>query len=244
MFVTRRRKAAEGQEEASEASEEKPRGRRRWSRARRPEEKEARRAAILTAAVEILDGEGLAGASLSAIARRAGISKANTYRYFESREAILLAVALADIEDWTADLARRLEPLVGSGDVEAVARALAACTSARPRLCGLITVLSSVLEHNVSAEVIVEFKRGFNGLMGPPIEAIDGALPGLDAEQTRAFMTFFYVFVAGCWPIAHPPEVVREVHAKAEFEGMRIEFEPTVQAHAQTLLTGLLVKVR
>ncbi|EDM75085.1 transcriptional regulator, TetR family protein [Plesiocystis pacifica SIR-1] len=193
--------------------------------------------------MELLDGDGLVGATLSAIARRAGISKANTYRYFESREAIMLAIALADAEDWTADLARRLEPLVGSGDVEAVARELAACTSARPRLCRLITVLSSVLEHNVSAEVIADFKRRFNALMDGPIEAIDAALPGLDAEQTRGFMTFFYIFVAGCWPIAHPPEAVAELHTRPEFEGMGVDFEAAVQAHAQTLLTGLLAKV-
>ena len=61
-----------------------------FERARQPEQKELRREAILEAATELLAEKGLHDISLSAIARRAKLSKANLYRYFESREAIFL----------------------------------------------------------------------------------------------------------------------------------------------------------
>ena len=48
-----------------------------WQRARKPEQKEERREAILAAAGRLLDAEGLEGTGLNAIAREAGISKAN-----------------------------------------------------------------------------------------------------------------------------------------------------------------------
>ncbi len=82
-----------------------------WQRARRPEQKAERRDAIVAGALSLLDEEGVEGTTLSEIARRAGVSKANCYRYFESREAILLAVAIDEARGWAAELANRLGPL-------------------------------------------------------------------------------------------------------------------------------------
>ena len=60
-----------------------------WQRARRPEQKQQRQSAIIAAARKLVDEGGVDNATLSAIAKSAGISKANCYRYYESREAIL-----------------------------------------------------------------------------------------------------------------------------------------------------------
>ncbi len=59
-----------------------------FQRARKPEEQQLRRAAILAAAAELFDAEGAQGAGLNAIAARAGFTKSNVYRYFESREEV------------------------------------------------------------------------------------------------------------------------------------------------------------
>ena len=91
-----------------------------WQRARRPEQKAERRRAILEATLALVDESGVEGATLSEIARRAGLSKANCYRYFESREAILLELTLADSAAWMTDIEGCLAELAGSGDVDAV----------------------------------------------------------------------------------------------------------------------------
>ena len=80
------------------------------SRARRPEQKRARQDAILAAAITLLDDNGLEPTSLSAIARASGVSQPNIYRYFESREAILLAVTLDEVDAWLVE-PRREWPL-------------------------------------------------------------------------------------------------------------------------------------
>ncbi|HJL16280.1 MAG TPA: TetR/AcrR family transcriptional regulator [Sandaracinaceae bacterium LLY-WYZ-13_1] len=51
------------------------------------------RAALLEAAVEVLRERGVQGASLRECARRAGVSHAAPYRHFESKDALLTAVA-------------------------------------------------------------------------------------------------------------------------------------------------------
>jgi AcrR family transcriptional regulator len=133
-----------------------------WQRARRPEHKAARRDAILAAAISLLDEQGVEGATLTEIARRAGLSKANCYRYYESREAILLSVTLDEARAWTTSIVDRLTSLAGSGDIDGVAQVFASTSAERPRLCMLISCLSSVLERNVSAEAIASFKRAFH----------------------------------------------------------------------------------
>ena len=59
--------------------------------------KEARPAEIVDAALEVFAEKGFAAAKLDDIARRAGISKATLYLYFESKEEIFRAVARAAV---------------------------------------------------------------------------------------------------------------------------------------------------
>src|SRR5215467_3369579 len=59
--------------------------------------KEARPGEIVEAALEVFAEKGFAAAKLDDIARRAGISKATLYLYFETKEEIFRAVAQAAI---------------------------------------------------------------------------------------------------------------------------------------------------
>ncbi len=213
-------------------------GSRSWTRARRPEQKQIRRATILATTTALLDEHGLDDTTLSAIARASKISKANIYRYFESREAILLEVALDAGRAWIDDALQALAPIAGSGDVDAVADALASTLAAHPRLCMLVASLSSVLEHNVGAPVVAEFKLRFTGLIGGLVGALHAAVPSISLDDSRAFISYFYLFVAGSWPAANPPPAVVEVLARPEFAHMCIDFDTALRHHAVTLLRG------
>lgn len=210
-----------------------------WQRARRPEQKQERRDTILGAAVELLDEEGLEATTLSAIARTAEISKANLYRYFESREAILLEVTLEETREWIEALAAALRPLAGSGDLAAVADALARSLHERPRLCTLLSALASVLEHNVGVEVVVEFKRRFHGLLTEIVAAVIAAVPGLAAADAELFLRSVFFVVVGTWPAANPPPAVAEALERDELAGLCVDFAATVRTHAYVLLRGL-----
>ncbi len=67
---------------------------------------EARKAAILKAALAVFARQGLDGASVEAIAQAAGISKANLLYYHPSKEALYLAVLEQGLSAWLAPLAR------------------------------------------------------------------------------------------------------------------------------------------
>ena len=100
--------------------------------------------------------------------------------------------------------------------------------------------LWSVLERNVGVEPIAEFKRSFIDVMRAPVDSLENALPSLSADDASAFMTFFFLFVAGSWPAANPSPIVVEVLGREEFAGHCIVFEDVLRTHAQTVLRGLL----
>lgn len=63
-------------------------------------------AALTTAALELLDEEGLDRVTVREVARRVGVSSAAPFRHFADRRALLAAVAdavLADFRQWQAD---------------------------------------------------------------------------------------------------------------------------------------------
>ena len=95
-----------------------------WRRARRPEHKLVRKEAILSAARYLVDTEGVEGTTLSDIARQANLSKANCYRYFENREAVLLQVVLEETRDWTDAIVDGLYRLSRNGDVRSRQRTI------------------------------------------------------------------------------------------------------------------------
>ena len=71
---------------------------------RRVRRSEAKRAAILDAALTIFSRNGLAGTSAEEIATAADVSKTNLFYYFPSKEEIYLEVLRRLLEDWLAPL--------------------------------------------------------------------------------------------------------------------------------------------
>ncbi len=210
-----------------------------WQRARSPEQKEQRRAEILAAAAALFERDGLDGAGLNAIARQAGLSKANLYRYFESREAIFLHLVLEDYREWVGAVEHALAPLAGSDDEEALVRALVKLYSARPRLCSLASALASVLERNVSVDAVVDFKTRSMEVLLRLANSVQVAMPSLDMEGTRQFLFTAQFLVVGMWPAAHPPPAVQEALARPELQWACVDFETDLERALVLQLRGL-----
>ena len=109
-----------------------------YQRARSPEQKAERTEQILSAAEAMLaEGQDSSALSLNVLAKRAGMAKSNIYRYFESREAVLLALLEDRTARWGEDVVAQLEALPPSGDdrgrLETVAELLATGMLATPR---------------------------------------------------------------------------------------------------------------
>ncbi len=215
-----------------------------FTRARRPEEIAQRRDEIVQAAATLLDQQPLESISLNAIAREAGMAKSAVYRYFESREAIFLKILEQDWRRWLADAAVVLAPLQGSDDVAAVARALTTATVKHPRLCWLVSSLASVLEHNLSEEVVLAFKQQSLQLGLGLVNDLHAAMPSITVPKLVDFLHPAFALIAGLWPLSHPSDTVRKIMSRPEFAPFQPDFAAQFERTLCMTLSGLLQEGR
>jgi AcrR family transcriptional regulator len=211
-----------------------------FQRARRPAQKQQRREAILAAAAALLEEGGLDAVGLNPIARRAGIAKSNIYRYFESREDVLLQLLAEDEAIWVGKLELALAPLAGSCDPRGVARIVSQTLVAERRLCVLSTVLGNVLEQNVSKETVVSFKQQALALGIRIANSLQAALPSLSRDVVMHLQHAIHGAVAGLWPLSHPTPLVAEVLERPEFEVFQHDFARDLERSVTWLVEGAL----
>lgn len=209
-----------------------------FQRARKPEEIQARRETLLAAAAELFDAEGPLGAGLNAIAARAGFTKSNVYRYFESREEVLLSLFLAEMQQLVPALTEGIAA-TPDGDLDAVAHVVARQFASRPRLGQLTSILSSTLETNVSEDTIVTVKRTMGGMAAEMAAALRTRLPGASAEDALWAITMIGGLVAGLWPGAHPAPVAERVLSRPEFARHRPNIERDLPRAVRAILASI-----
>ncbi|WP_410594483.1 TetR family transcriptional regulator [Amycolatopsis sp. lyj-23] len=186
-----------------------------FQRARRPEQVEARRRAILAVAGELLAERPVAEISLRELSCRVGLAKSNVLRYFDSREAVFLEVLDGLWTAWLDDLAEALgepgpaEP--GFVREERIAGTIAATLTGRRVLCELLSAMAPVLERNIPVEYARGFKRRAAANTGRLGELVRARVPELPPGEARHFADGVVVLLSGSWPAAHPTAAVAAV---------------------------------
>lgn len=207
-----------------------------FQRARRPEQIEARRTAILAAARELLAQRPVAEISLRELACRVGLAKSNVLRYFDSREAVFLEVLDGEWTDWLDGLA------FGESDgLERVAGTIAKTLAERRLLCELISSMAPVLERNISLEFARDFKRRAAANTERLGTLVRKRVPELSDDAARHFALGVVVLVSGAWPLANPTDVVAV--ATAELGGVP-SFADGLAEGLTNLLAGLVARRR
>lgn len=208
-------------------------------RARQPEQITLRREQLLAAAAELFDAEGPSGTGLNAIAAKAGFTKSNVYRYFESREQVLLEL----FRDEFVKLADAMEAAISSqpsGDVRALAETISATFLAHSRCCALIAILASTLEQNVSEDTIASTKRHMNAQNARIVAALAERLPGSTPVDCGWAIAMTGTLLVGMWPNANPPPAARAVLARPEFTHLRVDLSRDLKRVAQALLQSIV----
>lgn len=211
-----------------------------FQRARKPAEKAQRREQILQTARrwldETLDSSGL---SLNGLARAAGMAKSNVYRYFQSREAVLLEVLATEWIAWHDRLLAALEQEPRPLTAERLAELLARSVAERPTLAHLTSVLPSVLEHNVDPQTVASFKEAGVGLFTSAAEAMHEACPRHPVAAHLELLHHAFALVVGSWPLSNPCPEIAAVMDRPSLAMMRREFEPDMVRVLTLLLRGL-----
>ncbi len=206
-------------------------------RARTPEAKAKRRAAILAATRALLGQGGLEQTTLSAIATEASITKSNIYRYFESREEILMRVMTEDLHHASAALTQALtkpQPL------PEVATMLAGGLASNPRLCLLISITASTLEHNISTDTLREIKHELITSLETTAKALHIAVPDFSQKQTEVAVQILWTLTIGLWPHSTPGPALKALYEEPEFTRFKQDFGEKLTLSTHVMLKGLI----
>jgi AcrR family transcriptional regulator len=115
------------------------------------------RDALIAAAQDILEADGLSALSLRAVARRAGVSPAAPYHHFPDKQALLDAVAERGFDALTAAMTTRMNRVRGAAArLDASGIGYVAFAVANPALCGL---MFSPVGQNPSAGTALDSAR-------------------------------------------------------------------------------------
>jgi AcrR family transcriptional regulator len=210
-----------------------------FRRARRPEQKQERRAAILRAARELAAGSGVRNVSLGFIASAVGLAKSNVVRYFGTREEIYLELTTQEWQDYERVVIRRLAAASGLDEVVDV---LAGELEQRPLFCDLIGECATTLEHNVSLDVVRAFKLDAVRVVSELGAAIARAHPSLTSSEGVELAAAAVTIAGVLYPMATPPPVVAQLYAEEPaLAAICPQFTPTLKRMLMAIAVGLPV---
>ncbi|MET9566230.1 TetR/AcrR family transcriptional regulator [Streptomyces tauricus] len=210
-----------------------------FQRARSPEAKRLREAAILDAARALGAEHGIRQVTLTDIAARAGMHKSALLRYFETREEIFLRLTAAGWQEWSPALAARLREIKEPGPA-AVAQAFAATLAERGMFCDLLAQAPLNLERNVSVDAVRDFKLATLAAREDIFAALDEQLPRLDRDSALDVIATAVALAGAFWQIATPgPEIAELYRSDPRLAHAVVEVEPRLARILTATISGM-----
>lgn len=209
-----------------------------FKRARQAEQKAERRAGILAKARELCAEHGILNWSLNELGRRAEVNKSNLYRYFGSREEILMTLMA---EETGAFVTAFKEATAGRTlTAREFAKIIAQQYATQSFLCDLLSLSSTLFEHNVDLEKIRDIKLGSLSQMDEIAQVIADCLSGVDEDVAGQIAFTSGVMAAGLWPMANPAAPMRKLTQFEGLERLHFDFESQMEQMMVAYITGIV----
>jgi AcrR family transcriptional regulator len=208
-------------------------------RARKVEDKELRRSAMLAAARALFSERGWAGFAMADVAARAGVVRGTLYLYWPTKEELLLSLLEELLWQWLDELDGRLDETRVPVGPRKLATIVCDSLAGHEPLGRLLAVLQTLLEHNVSRESIVRFKSELALRLSATGARLDRQIPLGDGEGLRVLLHLNALLV-GLVQMADSAPLVQEVLAEPALSILKVELPRELRAALTTYLVGLI----
>lgn len=169
-----------------------------WQRARQDDQIEQREAQILQAASDLFDCYRYDDITLAKIAKVAGFTRSNLYRYFSTREDVFLTLMSRDMDSWVTHVTKLME----RSDIspETFVDQWMPIVLGNPRMMRFYELLAGVFEQKASAERLLVFKQRLNEQLSEIIDQLLQKNLFASAEGASRFLVTHLAFVSGLYP--------------------------------------------
>lgn len=212
-------------------------------RARRDEDKAARRRAILAVAARLLGRQQYHRITMAEVARRCSLAKGTLYLYFRSKEELFLATLEDELAQWFDALTAELHRIVPGPDApERFAAAVTRTLVERETFADLLSLLHTVLEQNIDEDSALAFKQMLLHKIQQGAQVVERAVPELPEGSGGRVLLRLHALLVGLRQMADPAPVVAQVLARPEMEALRIDFGPELAATLAAMVRGMVVE--
>ncbi|MFC1785009.1 TetR family transcriptional regulator [Candidatus Neomarinimicrobiota bacterium] len=210
-----------------------------WTRARSGEQKEQRINEIVLATESLYKKFGYEEITFVQIAKEAGFTRSNLYKYFKSKEEIFLEFLKYDIKLWKNDL---LNDFYKDGyySIDEFSEIWADLLKKNRRLIELISILYEHLEKHASFESLLNFKESFSEVFQLMAEHLVNKIEGLSFEKVIEFFSLQSALGIGLFQMADLSDNQLKVLEKPKYSHYKIDFHEKFTKGVKYILAGLL----
>lgn len=194
-----------------------------FRRARTNLQIEERRKEIIQAVSNILENGDIDDVNFKAISEMTSIARPTIYKYYKTKEEILLDILSDDIKVWTnivEDFTNNNQTL----SKEAFSEALALAFDRSPRMLKFLSLLSTVFEQNCSLEKLVEFKKEMMQEMSSLYRSMSKYFPEASHQELEMTLVTIMSFISGLYPMTHNSEKQIEAMRLADYKPISTDF--------------------
>ena len=205
--------------------------------ARTLEQKTAKADAIAAAALSLQREVRFEDWTVSQVARRAGVAKGTVFLYFETKEALGLAVAQRLLGDWLDELDRGLAD--GSATTSAaVAQTIARSLESRGPLRRTVALIG-LMEHAAGRAAVERYRGWLLERLQHTGAAVERSLPFLREGEGLRLLLLVQALIVGYQSLAEPTPVVQSVLGLPQYAPLRLEFRRAIAESVWMQLEGL-----
>ncbi len=212
-------------------------------RARQVHQKEERRQVILGAALDLFERSPFQAITTALVASKSGLAKGTIFIYFKTKEELFLVLAeeglLKFFEALDEALSESKDPLSPNAVTSQVSIAL----QGQPHLTRLMSLLYTVLEHNVDRLTALRFREFLATRTTRTARYLEQRLPFLAPGQGLELMFQIHVLALGIGQVADPAPVVKELLQAPGLYIFDTPFGPSFERSLNALVMGLQAQV-
>ena len=205
-------------------------------RARSPEKKLARRMETLDVAHDLLTSKGIDLFSMEDLAKETGLARASLYRYFGSREEVLLALYQQLRHVWQEALCKKLSPEMSDGEF---VKTYFKVSQKDPIRTELRSRLESTIKHNVSEAALAEELNLSQEVLMRLIGHLE-LCTGLSEDKCHDLVISFGALLIGASHLDSTPRIRRNrLSSRAMRTAKALSFKKLFESNGMRIITGL-----
>lgn len=210
-----------------------------WIRARSDEQKGQRISEIVSATEQLYQKYGYEEITFVQIAKEAGFTRSNLYKYFKSKEEIFLEFLKHDIKLWTKDLKTNYSK-DGYCSINEFTEIWVDTLQKNSRLIELISILYLHLEKEASYDTLLDFKKSFHQKFQPIVERLSQQIKGFSTDKVAEFLNIQAALGIGLFQMTNLSVNQLKVLENPKFKHFKTDFRSTYTKSLKYIIEGLI----